>query len=59
MPTLTVRITNVYGNRTIYPACDLSRKFADLIGTRTFTPRAVEQIKAMGYTFAVEQTETV
>ena len=55
MTTLTVTVKNVYGNRTIYPACGVSRKLADLIGTKTFTPRALEQIKGLGYTVAVEQ----
>lgn len=53
--SITVRITNVYGNRTVYPACDVARKLADLIGTKTFTPRALEQIKGLGYSIAVEQ----
>lgn len=54
MNTLTVAIKNVYGNRTIYPACETSHKLADLIGTKTFTDRAIEQIKGLGYTFTVK-----
>lgn len=53
--TITVRITNNYGQRAVYPACDTARKLADLIGTKTFTPRALEQIKGLGYTVTVEQ----
>lgn len=52
---ITVRITNVYGNRTVYPACDVAHKLAALIGTKTFTPRALEQIKGLGYVVSVEQ----
>lgn len=52
---ITVRITNVYGNRTVYPVCATALKLADLIGTKTFTPRALEQIKGLGYVIAVEQ----
>ena len=52
---ITVRITNNYGQRAVYPACDTARKLADLIGTKTFTPRALEQIKGLGYTVTVEQ----
>jgi hypothetical protein len=52
---ITVRITNNYGQRAVYPACDTARKLADLIGTKTFTPRALEQIKGLGYTISVEQ----
>ena len=53
--TITVRIASNYGTRAVYPACDIARKFAALIGTKTFTDRAIEQIKALGYTIAVEQ----
>ena len=53
--TITVRITNNYGQRAVYPACDTARKLAELIGTKTFTPRALEQIKGLGYTVTVEQ----
>ena len=58
MTTLTVTVKNVYGNRTIYPACDVSRKLADLIGTKTFTDRTIEQIKGLGYIFTVKH-ETI
>lgn len=54
MTNLTVTVKNVYGNRTIYPACEVSRKLADLIGTKTFTDRAIEQIKGLGYIFTVK-----
>lgn len=53
--TITVRITNVYGNRCVYPVCEVARKLADLIGTKTFTERAIAQIKSLGYNIAVEQ----
>ena len=51
---ITVRITNNYGSRAVYPVCDVAHKLADLIGTKTFTPRALEQIKALGYVIAVQ-----
>lgn len=53
--TITVRITNNYGQRAVYPACDTARKLADLIGTKTFTDRALRQIKDLGYVITVEQ----
>lgn len=52
--TITVRITNNFGNRAVYPACDTARQLADLIGTKTFTDRAISQIKALGYSINVE-----
>jgi hypothetical protein len=53
--TITVRIANNYGTRAVYPVCESARKFAALIGTKTFTDRAIEQIKSLGYSIAVEQ----
>ena len=50
---LTVTIREVYGNRTVYPHCGTSHKLARLIGTKTFTGRAIEQLKDLGYTFNV------
>lgn len=53
--TITVRIANNYGNRAVYPVCETARKLADLIGAKTFTDRAIAQIKDLGYAIAVEQ----
>jgi hypothetical protein len=52
---ITVRITNNFGNRAVYPVCDTARKLADLIGTKTFTDRAIAQIQSLGYTVSVQQ----
>ncbi len=52
--TITVRITNNFGNRAVYPVCDTAQKLAELIGTKTFTDRAISQIKALGYSIEVE-----
>ena len=54
MTTITVTVKDVYGKRTVYPACETSRKLADLIGTKTFTERAIAQIKDLGYLFVVQ-----
>lgn len=53
--TLTVILKSNYGTRAVYPACEISRKLAALIGTKTFTDAAIEQIKGLGYTFNVQQ----
>lgn len=53
--TLTVIKKTVYGNDMIYPACEASKQFCLLIGTKTLTPRHIETIKDLGYTFALEQ----
>ena len=39
---ITVRITNNFGNRAVYPACETAHKLADLIGTKTFTDADIE-----------------
>lgn len=57
MTNLTVSVKNVYGNRTIYPFCDISHKLADLIGAKTFTSRAIDQLKGLGYVFTVKHEE--
>jgi hypothetical protein len=44
-----VTVKNVYGNQNVYPACDTSRKFADLLNTKTLTPRSLNIIKSLGY----------
>jgi chromatin remodeling complex protein RSC6 len=58
MTDITVTVKNVYGNRLLYPACDVSRKLAELIGTKTFTRRDVDRIIGLGYNFTV-QPETI
>jgi hypothetical protein len=55
MNTITVRIANNYGNRAIYPVCDIAQRLAELAGTKTFTDRAIQQIKGLGYAVTVQQ----
>lgn len=55
--TLTVEIKSVYGNRAVYPACSKSKLLADIAGTKTFTSRALDSIKALGYSITVKQQE--
>ena len=52
---ITVEIKNVYGNHSVYPACDTSRLLAQLAGTKTFTRSALDTIKQMGYSITVAQ----
>ena len=55
--TVTVVVRNVYGNETIYPACECSRVFAEIAGTKTLTRHVINQIKALGYSIAVQQPQ--
>lgn len=50
---ITVTVREVYGVRTIYPACETAKLLARLAGTKTLTRAALETIKALGYTVNV------
>jgi len=52
---ITVRIATNYGQRAVYPVCEVAKKLAELIGAKTFTDRALAQIKELGYTVTVQQ----
>lgn len=54
MKTIKVKIKNVYGNETIYPECETAKTLARLAGTTTLTRKAIELIKALGYTVEVK-----
>jgi hypothetical protein len=54
---ITVRITNQYGNRTIYPVCDTALLLARLAGFKTLPSHTIETIKALGYSINVQQLE--
>ena len=51
--TITVRVTNNYGNRSVYPVCDKAKLLAELAGTKTFTHSALQKIEALGYVITV------
>ncbi len=54
---ITVEIRDVYGLRTIYPACQTAKLFARLAGTKTLTRHALETIKQLGYSINIAQKE--
>lgn len=43
-----VNVKNVYGNTLYYPACEKSKIFAEIAGSKTLTLDAIEQIKKLG-----------
>jgi len=57
MRSITVRITNNYGNQAVYPVCDTAKKLADLVGAKTFTPATIDKLLGLGYTLNVQQQE--
>jgi hypothetical protein len=54
---ITVRITSVYGARTVYPVCETAKIFADIAGTKTLKPTTINAIKSLGYKIIVAQEE--
>jgi hypothetical protein len=52
---ITVRVRNVYGNKTIYPVCDKAKIFAQLAGHSTLTSMTLDCIRRLGYLIEVEQ----
>ncbi len=52
---IQVRIKSVYGNETIYPACETAKAFARLLGQTTLTFVDVQGIKAIGFAVSVIQ----
>jgi hypothetical protein len=55
---ITVRVTSIYGQKTVYPVCETAKIFADIAGTKTLKSTTINAIKALGYKVLVEQ-ETV
>ncbi len=53
MKSIKIQIRSVYGRDTIYPACETSKMFAALAGTKTLTEDAMRIIKAAGYQITV------
>ena len=45
---LEVKIKNIYGNETIYPANKLAETFAKLLGKTTLTLQDISHIKETG-----------
>lgn len=54
---ITVEIRDVYGIRTVYPACQTAKLFARLAGTKTLTSHAIDTIKQLGYSINIAQKE--
>ena len=51
---ITVRITNQYGNKTVYPVCDKALLLARLAGFKTLPAHALETIQQLGYQINIQ-----
>jgi len=56
--SITVRVRNIYGNKTVYPVCDKAKIFAQIAGHSTLTSATLDGIRRLGYLIEVQQ-ETV
>ena len=53
---IVIEIRNVYGTEKVYPVCEQAHAFADIAGTTTLTPDALDHIqKRLGYELILEQ----
>lgn len=54
MNEIKVEPRTVYGMTRIYPKCDKSKIFVEMLGQETFTPRNIQAIIRLGYTVSAE-----
>ena len=54
MLAIKVEPRTVYGETRIYPKCEKSQIFADMLGQSTLTPRNIQAIIRLGYTVSAE-----
>jgi hypothetical protein len=47
--TVKIEIRSVYGKQAAYPVCSRAQLFAEMLGTRTLTHRALCQIERLGF----------
>lgn len=57
MNTIVVRFDKKYGNTLCYPVNETAKRFAAIAGTRTLTPDAVRQIRALGFKIEAQDTD--
>ena len=53
-PVITVRIQHHYGERRVYPVCEIAKKLALLAQHVTLTNRDIDVIKSLGFDIEVE-----
>ena len=51
---LIVEPKKTYGETRIYPKCEKSKIFAEMLGQATLTPRNIQAIIRLGYTVTAE-----
>jgi hypothetical protein len=51
--TMQVSVRTDFGVKRIYPACELSRVFAELLTCKSFTQFQIRHMRKLGYEFVV------
>ena len=59
MATILVEVRTVYGNETIYPACDKAQAFCKIAGTRTLPRHLLPHIIELGFEVRLAPTITL
>ncbi len=49
MQRIKITIKSVYGQEKAYPACAKAMIFADMLGSKTLTPRNLADIQRLGF----------
>jgi len=53
MLQITLKTKSVYGNDLMYPVCETSQKFANLLNKKTFSHTDINIIKSLGYQITI------
>jgi hypothetical protein len=58
---IEVRFDRIYGRLTCYPVNDAAKALAEIAGTKTLTPAAIEGARKLGFKVAIapESVETL
>jgi len=54
--SIQVRIVSQYGHKRVFPVCETAKRLCELAGGSTFTDRAIEIVKLLGYTIKITPT---
>lgn len=54
---IVVKKKQNYGNDMVYPVNTLGFSLCKLLGTKTFTPSHIRDLKGLGFTFEIKQED--
>lgn len=52
--SIVINVQSNYGTVVAYPACEKSRLFAEIAGSKTLTVPVLNKIQALGYSLTLE-----